>query len=330
MPRRPGSRPGRRGRAPGPGAPGEDADHREPAAAEPDLAAGAGDAEPLGRVGAEHHRRVAGGGPVQEAPVGQLPAEGAEQRRVGRQHADAAGLDLGDLVGAVHGGVGVAGGRHPLHRPDPAHHARRLLGQLGLGPEEGLARGDPEQVGAERSSWASRSARLDAEMPTTATIAAMPMAMPSADRAARSRRVRSPVPAAASRSRRPSRPGRLPLMPPAPAITSRSIRPSRMSTRRGRRPAIARSWVMTTTVVPSACSSRAGPAPRPRRPSRGCRSARRPAPSPAGPPPPGRSRPAGARRRTARAAGGQPVAEARPAPAPRRPARRRSAAGTPP
>ena len=44
-----------------------------------------------------------------------------------------------------------------------------------------------------RSSRPSRSARLDAEMPSTATIAAMPMAIPTAVRIARPLRVRSPV-----------------------------------------------------------------------------------------------------------------------------------------
>ena len=127
----------------------QDAGHREPAVTQPDLAAHGGDPEPLGRLGPEHHHRVAGGGPVQEPPGGQLPAEGAEQLRVGREHADAARLGLGDPVAAAHAGPGVAGGRHPLDRPDPAQHADRLGGQLGLVPEEGLARGDPEQVGAE-------------------------------------------------------------------------------------------------------------------------------------------------------------------------------------
>jgi hypothetical protein len=47
---------------------------------------------------------------------------------------------------------------------------------------------------------ANRSALLDDEMPTTATIAAMPMAMPSAVRLVRSRRLRSPIVPARSTS----------------------------------------------------------------------------------------------------------------------------------
>ena len=70
------------------------------------------------------------------------------------------------------------------------------------------------------SSWARTSARLDAEMPTTATIAAMPMAMPSAVSIVRDRRARSPmVPtrnrsAARSRLREMSR-SRLTRRPPS-------------------------------------------------------------------------------------------------------------------
>ncbi len=43
------------------------------------------------------------------------------------------------------------------------------------------------------SIWASRLAWLEAETPTTATMAPMPMAMPRADRAARRRRARRPL-----------------------------------------------------------------------------------------------------------------------------------------
>ena len=57
-----------------------------------------------------------------------------------------------------------------------------------------------------RSSWASRSARLDAEIPTTDTIAAIPMAMPSAVRMARERLVRSPRLPTPRRSRRRTMP----------------------------------------------------------------------------------------------------------------------------
>jgi hypothetical protein len=45
-----------------------------------------------------------------------------------------------------------------------------------------------------RSIWASRPAWEEADRPRTATMAATPIAMPRADSAARSLRVRSPVP----------------------------------------------------------------------------------------------------------------------------------------
>ena len=129
------------------------------------------------------------------------------------------------------------------------------------------------------------------------------MAMPRADRAARSRRVRSPTPASRTRSDGRSRrrgrqtvtgapvvlaggdtvmaaapPGRRPVCgprshpprgrvtlaacrPPVPlpgrarSVVSATMRPSSTSTWRGSRAAIARSWVITTMVAPSALSS---------------------------------------------------------------------------
>jgi hypothetical protein len=58
------------------------------------------------------------------------------------------------------------------------------------------------------ASVRSSSAREDEEMPTTATIAAIPIAMPSADRKARIGRVRRPTAPTLSTSRGPSRAGR--------------------------------------------------------------------------------------------------------------------------
>ena len=84
-------------------------------------------------------------------------------------------------------------------------------------------------------------------MPSTATIEATPIAIPSADSAARARRVRSPS---------------APVRSTSPAVTAAS--PSRSSTRRGNASAIAWSCVIVTIVEPAACSS--------------CSSARMPAP----------------------------------------------------
>ncbi len=55
-----------------------------------------------------------------------------------------------------------------------------------------------------RFSWA----RLEVEMPTTATIAAMPIAMPSAESTTRKGRARSPCPPTRNTSRGLNRPGR--------------------------------------------------------------------------------------------------------------------------
>ncbi len=112
------------------------------------------------------------------------------------------------------------------------------------------------------SSSASRLARLDAEIPTTATMAAMPMAMPSAVSDVRSRRACSPTAAVRNRSTSRSRlEVTCAVMPGAPTtwrVDGRVIsmtRPSRMVTRRGARAAISRSWVISTIVRPCACRS---------------------------------------------------------------------------
>ena len=86
----------------------EDADHGEPVPADPDLG-GVGqvvDAEQAGGLGAEDHRRVAGGGGVEEGAVGQAGAEGGGQGGVGGGQGDAVGVDGGDERVAVHVGVG--------------------------------------------------------------------------------------------------------------------------------------------------------------------------------------------------------------------------------
>ena len=87
-----------------------------------------------------------------------------------------------------------------------------------------------------RSICASRSAFEDSEIPSTATIDATPIAIPSADSAARARRVRSPS---------------APVRSTSAAVIRSS--PSRSSTRRGKASAIAWSWVITTIVEPASC-----------------------------------------------------------------------------
>ena len=70
------------------------------------------------------------------------------------------------------------------------------------------------------SSWARTSARLDAEIPTTATIAAIPIAMPSDVSAVRDLLARRPIvptrARSATRSRLTSPSGRRHLTPPPP------------------------------------------------------------------------------------------------------------------
>ena len=105
-------------------------------------------------------------------------------------------------------------------------------------------------------SWPSSASRPDLEdweMPSTPTMAAMPMLIPRADSKARTRRLRSPRLPTRSRSRRDSRD---PALVSGHDGVSPRILPSRISMRRSMAAATSRSWVITTMVVPSSCSSR--------------------------------------------------------------------------
>ena len=99
------------------------------------------------------------------------------------------------------------------------------------------------------------SARLDAEMPTTATIAAMPMAMPRAVSAVRERRARSPIvpTRARSTSAQPARrrvAGSSQRSCRRPATTSVGDPAVEDGDAPGARAAISRSWVISTIVRP--------------------------------------------------------------------------------
>ena len=89
--------------------------------------------------------------------------------------------------------------------------AGAAVGSVASSPNGSLPGATCSRLVPNRSSSASRSARLEAEMPTTATIAAMPIATPSDVSSVRSRRARSPtVPshrASVNRSRARSMPG---------------------------------------------------------------------------------------------------------------------------
>ena len=184
----------------------EDADDREPLAAEPHLHAvgHVGDAEALGRVGRRARRR---GGRSRASSSHSPSASSArsvpEQRRVGGLHGDAARSGCW--------GRGPCGGRRrrprsPTTRPARGRCGRASPRRSSAGRHRRRRTRSPRRPGRvsrlvpRRSSEDSRSLRDDSEMPRTATIAAMPMAMPSADSAARRRRLRSPTDATRKRS----------------------------------------------------------------------------------------------------------------------------------
>ena len=127
-----------------------------------------------------------------------------------------------------------------------------VVGQRRLVAEQGLAGRDPQQVGAEPG-------QLPVEVgPAGGGDADHRDHRGDADRDARARRA---PPAAAGCAGRPAptratSPRRQPGGGHRRRLHAGTTSPSRMSTRRGRPAAISRSWVMTTTVVPAACSSR--------------------------------------------------------------------------
>jgi hypothetical protein len=91
--------------------------------------------------------------------------------------------------------------------------ARRIIAPADSGSSASSPRNDwpgatRSRLVPSRSSCASRSAFDESEMPRTATIAAIPIAMPRAERAARSRRVRRPIEPDRSTSAGASRLGR--------------------------------------------------------------------------------------------------------------------------
>ena len=106
-----------------------------------------------------------------------------------------------------------------------------------------------------------RARWLDAGMPVTTTMVAMPSEIPSAESAARIRRVRSPSMPSPNRSATDSLAGfgrsvvdarsrRRTRSSRTSVAVSATTRPSRISTRRGSLAAISRSCVITAMVVP--------------------------------------------------------------------------------
>ena len=96
----------------------------------------------------------------------------------------------------------VAGARR-LDRADAPDHPERVVGEGGVVAHERLAGGDGEHVGAQPVQDGQEHARPLSEIARTATIAAIPMAMPTAVSEDRSRREQ----AAPGDPRDPDRPG---------------------------------------------------------------------------------------------------------------------------
>ena len=207
----------------------EDPDDGEPRAADDDLdpAAGPVDPEPAGSRRSQDHGGVAGRRVVEEDAVGERRAERGEQRRVGGERRDA--LRLRRPASAPTGTrwsptepVAETASTGPM-RPVIA---RAVSGSAASSPKivcpgEAVSRFVPS-----RSSDERRSALLDSEIARTATIAAIPIAIPSAESAARSRRAWRPTAPTRRTSRGGSRLG-------ASSITRRA----RCRARRGRRAA---------------------------------------------------------------------------------------------
>ena len=178
----------------------------EPVPAEPD-ALGPGhavDAEPAGRVRAEHGSRLrarsrrSGSGPARRR------ADGGQQVELARPGPQAAGLDRRDQRAAVHGRADARGRRYPLDRgrsgrsspaPTPGSCA---VPPIRLSPVSTVSRLVPR-----RSISASSPAWLDAERPRTATIARDA----DGDAERRQRGPQPPGPQADARHRAGRRPG---------------------------------------------------------------------------------------------------------------------------
>ena len=183
-----------------------DPDHRPPAPGDVDQRARTVDAQLLRGGRAQDDRARAAGRGVEEAPAEHRPAEGLQQAGVGRVDRDAAGLLGVDAVAAAHGGVQRA------HRIDAPHAAQAPQAPA---PRSRAAsrRRRRASVPAPRSAGSSPGgragaavpAREDSESPSTATMLAMPMAIPRAESTARRRRVRRPTAPRRSRSAGSSR-----------------------------------------------------------------------------------------------------------------------------
>ena len=288
----------------------EDPDHRPPSVADPHhrRAVERVDPQPLGGGRAQHdgrrrlgRRRRASGPGRNVAADGRRATRDRRRRRRSRRSRLRRSRSVRRTVAPETVAVAAASSTGPIRRTIAgASSGRREASPKIDWPARTCSRLVPSL-----SSSASRSALLDAEIPTTATSAAMPIEIPIAVSIVRTGRERaSPTVPVRARST-----GRRRLTMPARAAIG----------------ATARSIVLAVATVPSCTADaarevggdlaivgdhhhrrtvgmqRAGTArgSPPRCGCRGCRSARRRATAPARPPAPGRSPRVGARRPTA-------------------------------
>ena len=258
----------------------EDADDREPAAADPDLhrLVEVGDAEPLRGDDAEHDRRVAARAPRRgSGPSASVAAERRRAATVGRHDRRARPSRSASMRSVRRTVAPSAVDRARAPRPGRSAGSSRARRRAAWRPRRRTTARARRSAGSSRAGRAARAAPPG----STSEIAEhgdhrrdADARCPSAVSADRSRRAPGRRPPSRTRStgRAPSRAGpprvtarptrghgtgvsvRCRSMPRRRAATvrplSRSIRPSRSSTRRGSDAARSRSWVMTTIVVP--------------------------------------------------------------------------------
>ena len=230
----------------------EDPDHREAPTTDDDLdpAAGPGDPEPAGGR-SQDDGGVPGRRVVEEHAVGEVAPTVAvsdgSAASVVRPFVSALGISSERNTGASTAPTADTASTGPI-RPTID---RAVSGNVASSPKIDWPGETVSRLVPRRSSDERRSALLDSEIASTATMAAIPIAMPSADRAALSLRAERPT--APTRSVAGREPARCELRH---AFVSSSTSPSRSSIRRGMDSASSRSWVITTTVVPPAFRSR--------------------------------------------------------------------------
>ena len=178
------------------------------------------DPESLRGRGAEHRDRLLGGGGVQVAALHDLDAERVQQAEARRLDFQRIGFDGGDQRRAVHLPFDLPGLRDGFDRVDTGDHRGRDQRQLGGLAGEALAVGDGQEVCPEAFDLFEQPAWLEEDRPSTATIAATPIAIPSADSPARIRLVRSPTLATRARSEARSRRGARSAAPASARVRS--------------------------------------------------------------------------------------------------------------